>query len=340
MFRFAFTLIFALTAVFSACDDDSSKTNNSNNTTNNGDVCALAQCTENAHCEDIDGEPVCICDDEFTSEEGECINSKMVDCDDIAPENATSIITQVQITWTETGLWSLPETCEWECDTGFTEVDGGCSEDTVTVPLDGFGLITGECGILDIVDIQSATPLLVYNTIDFSDDPYDESDFDYLTVGGQTIATTENAGGSSIWSEVFAYEILARCELATLLKTETEIIYDIEGKITDILVEVDGLKVGVSVTRAMTWPRENEMDPVAAQDLLEGKLDGILQSTENVSSEDAWSKQILSVLTDRQEHISVLQQAWNSIDESIRANTIIVFTVTEGSDDFIYTNEL
>ena len=33
-----------------------------------------------------------------------------------------------------------------------------------------------------------------------------------------------NAGGSSLLSEVFAYEVLHRCEGATLLKTETDAI--------------------------------------------------------------------------------------------------------------------
>ena len=39
-----------------------------------------------------------------------------------------------------------------------------------------------------------------------------------------------------MYSEVFAYEWLARCEQATLLKTETEIVYDVVGKKADILV--------------------------------------------------------------------------------------------------------
>ena len=55
-------------------------------------------------------------------------------------------------------------------------------------------------------------------------------------------------------SEAFAYEQLARCELAELLHTETEIVYDTPGKITDLEVTIDAHKIGVSVVRAMTFP--------------------------------------------------------------------------------------
>ena len=64
------------------------------------------------------------------------------------------------------------------------------------------------------------------NTIDFGDNPYDTSDYALLTAGGQEIIDDGNAGGSSLYSEVFAYEVLSRCEGAMLLKTETEVIYD------------------------------------------------------------------------------------------------------------------
>ena len=73
----------------------------------------------------------------------------------------------------------------------------------------------------------------------------DPADRPLLTPGGQRLAATPNAGGSSGLSEIFAYEQLARCEAATLLHTETEIMYDGTGKITDMEVSIDGHKIGV-----------------------------------------------------------------------------------------------
>ncbi len=58
--------------------------------------------------------------------------------------------------------------------------------------------------------------------------------------------------------------MLYRCELAVLLKTEAEIVYrDDGGKKTDLLVEMDAAKIGVSVTRAYGWPPE---DPYTVED--------------------------------------------------------------------------
>ena len=63
------------------------------------------------------------------------------------------------------------------------------------VPLDGFGEISGSCGILDLMTRQQEEPFLIQNAIDFSDDPYDESDLSELTDGGREIISDGNAGG-------------------------------------------------------------------------------------------------------------------------------------------------
>ena len=84
----------------------------------------------------------------------------------------------------------------------------------------GFGALSGMCGVLHDVDLTGATP---------------------------------NAGGSSGVSEAFAYEELARCEGATLLATETEIVDDGPGEITDLEVMIGTHEIGVSVTRAVAF---------------------------------------------------------------------------------------
>ena len=131
------------------------------------------------------------------------------------------------------------------------EPDGG--EPVVEVPLPGFGAISGDCGVLDD-ELTSPEPFYFVNRLDFADDVFDAEDLVLLTEGGQRLMDTENAGGSSTVSEAFAFEVLHRCELATLLATETEVHYTTTGKMTDLLVEIDGLRVGVSVARAYQVP--------------------------------------------------------------------------------------
>ncbi len=341
-FRFFLVLVLAAVAV-SGCDDKKNTNNinnpNNQNNQNNVDPCAHVDCPEHASCDPATGD--CVCDIGFTSELDACINQKWVPCDDISPPNAQTISGDVLIHWdTETG-WSLPETCAWECEAGYVPSEDltACLEEW-TVPLPGFGTITGACGVLDTFELTGPDSVYFANVLDFADDVYDAGDFIHLTPGGQILAESANAGGSSGWSETFAFEVLARCELADLLKTETEIIYDIQGKITDILVSVDGYKIGVSVVRAMTYPRTEPPDPAAIRNTIERKLADILLSTQNVSEQDRWVKQVLSVMADTAAHETAVYDAWYQIDEAVRADTILYVTVTEGADDPIYTNQI
>jgi hypothetical protein len=312
------------------CND--SDTDGSSNSSNDGDSCKDVVCESNEVC----NEGACQCDTGYILENKECINSKMAKCVNVAPENGHSIATEIEIFYSETDGWSLTGDCSWECDQNYL-VDGDlCVDEGGSIPLNGFGDISGECGVFNEVELTSASSYVFINTIDFLDDPYDDIDYQYLSAGGQEIIDDGNAGGSSLISELFAYEVLYRCELAELIKTETEIIYDVAGKITDILVSIDGYKIGVSVTRAMTYPLDTPMQVSAAQSLLEGKLGDILESTANVSEGDRWVKQILSVVTERPDHVPVLQDAMELIDSSIKSDTLVYITVTEGADSPVY----
>ncbi len=203
--------------------------------------------------------------------------------------------------------------------------------------VNGFGTITGDCGLIDGALLSQTTPTLIENAIDFADDPYDESDYEDLTEGGQEILDDGNAGGSSILSEVFAYEVLHRCEGATLLKTEMEVVYnDPAGKLTDLLVDFDGTKVGVSVTRAVGYPRDDPYTEDAAKNILEQKLQGVLDSTANVSAEDAWSKQILHIIAYADQHADSLAAAYATVDAALKSNTLVLVTVSHGDDEFLY----
>jgi hypothetical protein len=220
-----------------------------------------------------------------------------------------------------------------------TSGDASADADTGSMqfPLEGFGDISGTCNVLDD-ELSSTQPSYIDNAIDFGDDPYDNpQDKPLLTVGGMEIIDDGNAGGSSLYSEVFAYEVLYRCELAELLKTETEITYtNPQGKITDLLVEVDGVKIGVSVTRALAFPFDDPYTVQQATNLLEDKLADVRSSSANVSPEDAWEKQILHVIAYAPGHEDSLETAFAQLDASVKADTIVWVTVSNGSDDFLY----
>ncbi len=207
------------------------------------------------------------------------------------------------------------------------------------VPLMGFGDLSGMCGVLNDPELAGAMPLLFKDSLTFARRYVDPDDRPLLTPGGRTLAETPNAGGSSGLSEVFAFEELARCELAGLLKTETQIVYDTTGKITDMLVEIDGKKIGVSVTRAVQFPFGTPYTLDNATTLIKRKLEDIQLSSQNVSAQDRWVKQVLAVLAYDDQHADTVTQAWLGLDASVRADTVVVVTTTHGDDTFIYTNQ-
>ena len=202
--------------------------------------------------------------------------------------------------------------------------------------LAGFGDLSGMCGVLGAQDLTGASPELIRATMTFMRRYNDPADRPLLTIGGQHLAETPNAGGSSGLSEIFAYEELARCEHATLLKTETEIVYDTAGKITDLEIELAGHKVGVSVTRAVAFPFGSEYTLAAATTLVEKKLSDIQMSSANVSAADAWDKQILAVLAWDGAAADTFAQAWQMTTPALKADTIVVISSTAGEDLFIY----
>ena len=205
-----------------------------------------------------------------------------------------------------------------------------------TLPLPGFGTITGSCGVID-AQLLSPDPSVIVNAIDFGADPWDNpADLGLLSTGGQEMVADGNAGGSSLESEIFSLEVLTRCEGATLVKTETEVVYDVSGSITDILVEIDGMKVGVSVTRAVGFPRDAAYTEATASALLTRKLAGIQESTANVSAGDRWVKQILHVIAYADQHVAAMQAAYAALDPSVKADTILWVTRSDGDDEFIY----
>jgi hypothetical protein len=162
-----------------------------------------------------------------------------------------------------------------------------------------------------------------------------------LSPDGQRLFDTPNAGGSSTESEAMSMEVLRACEGAKLLKTETEILYappdDAGGNaITDILVEIDGKKVGVSVTRAYK-PKTQTFSDVEIAALLTKKLDGINHSSTRVLAADKWVRQILHVFAVDRAASDGVERVWKTLSSALRADTLILVTETRGGG-FIYCN--
>jgi len=195
------------------------------------------------------------------------------------------------------------------------------------------------CGVVGEADLTGPTPRVIRVSFDFAREYMDPADRPLLTEGGQHLADTPNAGGSSGLSEIFAYEELGRCDTASLLKTETEIIYDTVSKKTDMEILLAGHKIGVSVTRAFAFPLGTTYTSEQATQLLTKKLGDIPLSTASVSAADRWDKQFLSILAYDDAAADTTEQAWGALDPSLQGDTIVVLVTTNGADTFVYTNQ-
>jgi hypothetical protein len=204
-------------------------------------------------------------------------------------------------------------------------------------PDDLLGTLSGSCGLVKS-ELAAKAPSFERNALVFvAGETYGEAS---LSPDGQILYDTPNAGGSSAESEVMSFEVLHACEGAKLLKSETQIGYvdDDAGaaSITDILVEIDGKKVGVSVTRAY-HPAGVAYPDSDVKALLEKKLEGVLRSSARVAPEDRWVKQVLHVFAATKAQADAVERVLPTIDAALRADTIVLLTQTTGGG-FVYCN--
>ena len=198
----------------------------------------------------------------------------------------------------------------------------------------GFGTISGETGHIR-AESSTSNPSFHVNQIDFGSG-YNEAQLSLLTQRAEQLLGY-TPGGSSAHSVAFSYEILNRAESAVLLKAGSDINYsDPSGNKTDYLISVVGTKLGVKVTRAFLYPPNTPYTVPQAQALLTSKLQDINLSTANVSPSDAWMKQILCVFAYDESYVAILGTAYDQIDASIKGNTIVYITRTDGAEGFMY----
>jgi len=160
--------------------------------------------------------------------------------------------------------------------------------------------------------------------------------------GALSVLNTINAGGSSELSETLSFEMLRREFGCQLLKTEMAINYNYQrSKRTDYSISLYSRCIGVSVTRAMKYNGQQLFSSADAQVLLRKKLHGVNISTENVTEEDKWDKQILHVFTTHAYIIDILHDAFRQIqreEEQLVANTIVIVSLVKGGN-FVFTNK-
>ena len=184
-----------------------------------------------------------------------------------------------------------------------------------------------EDNVLMSASVQSDMALLLQSELQ-PRCAYQEWRFDVapsLCADARRVYEEENAGGSSLISEAMSMELLARAFGAKLLKTEMQLAYfPSTSAITDFAVELDGIELGVSVTRAMSHP-DSPLTLEAALRLLQKKLSGVLKSTAACYNA-SWRKQVLHIWARSAQAARLLEEAYALLAPELIHSTLVLVT--------------
>jgi hypothetical protein len=189
------------------------------------------------------------------------------------------------------------------------------------------GTVTGTCGELAQI-ITEGQATFTKNSYLF-DSPLFAAEL--LGEGAQKRYELDNVGGSSLCSEVMSIQLLEECAGATLYKTESEIDYGSPGDMADYLVDIAGLRVGVSVTRAYKGPMGDTYTLEDATTLLTKKLAGLDAASVNVVPEDGFTRKLLHIWTLREDWVPLVESAYQDLPAALRSDIIVLITVEENS---------
>ncbi|AYV81008.1 MAG: hypothetical protein Harvfovirus13_14 [Harvfovirus sp.] len=161
-----------------------------------------------------------------------------------------------------------------------------------------------------------------------------------LHVSAKASLSIENAGGSSDFSEALSIDLMAARFGASKFALEMEVEYWISYKKCDFVTVIHNQNFGVSVTRAMGYPKATNFTEGHATKLLNSKINGLLAAREVVGEKHHFTKCILHVWCQTNEIASLICKAHQVmvLADSVISQVIVLVTVC--IEKYIYTNTL
>lgn len=161
-----------------------------------------------------------------------------------------------------------------------------------------------------------------------------------LCTDAERIVCEPNAGGMSVNSEALSMEYLARRLLAHDVVTEMEVHYWCSNwKKCDFLCSVQGQRVGVSVTRAMSYPTHAGFSRDDALRLMEKKLFGLVLARDGVDERHCFHKSILHVWAPDKRVAALIADAHAAVvasDDSLIDDVLVLVSVAPGCPALFY----
>lgn len=147
------------------------------------------------------------------------------------------------------------------------------------------------------------------------------------------VRTEANAGGTSTISEALSVEYFVRRFQAKDIVTEMEVEYcSMNWKKVDYICTLYGQQVGVSVTRAMSYPDPEQFSQDMANKLLHKKLFGLVVAREGVADRHCFSQCILHVWCETERTARLLEAEYLEVSQELEItdDLIMVLTVADG----------
>tara|TARA_Y100000389_G_scaffold56318_1_gene52240 strand:- start:9206 stop:9823 length:618 start_codon:yes stop_codon:yes gene_type:complete len=171
--------------------------------------------------------------------------------------------------------------------------------------------------------------LMISELYTSSEDKYKFSD-----PGIKSLQVT-NAGGASELSEAVSIDIFVKMFQATDVVFEMEVKYDFYGaSIVDYISTVGGIRVGISVTRAMGYPTASDYEFADAERLIYKKLKGLIVARNSVHKMHRFYHAVLHVLCQTPRQAKFITHAFQKLKKSGELvaidNVLLLITIHEG----------
>lgn len=153
----------------------------------------------------------------------------------------------------------------------------------------------------------------------------------------------ENHGGGSEISEFYSIDYFERIYAACNFVFEEEIEYWIDYSMVDYICDVNGTRIGVSVSRAMGYPEPECFTQEKAAGLLRKKLYGLIVARNGVMKSQSFLKSVLHIWCQTHDIAELVRQEFARLDDNdygLDIKGIVLLQLTVCSDRQIYRNIL
>ena len=161
---------------------------------------------------------------------------------------------------------------------------------------------------------------------------YKELSFDAL----QSIKIN-NAGGRSDISEMYSIDLFIKKYEAYDFIFEKQVKYWIDYKMVDFICNIKKKRIGVSVTRAVGFPEDENFNLDNAYELLKKKINGLIIARNSVIEMHSFSSSILHIWCSNKKVARIISKTYGKMD-LFECGSDLSLLVTICSDSKIYKN--